>query len=337
MKEFFGFTWAHSSYFFTLIGLVIFIGLFLGLTQLLLKRLDRLGLKSRGAELFKNFTRAKKWIKVGLFCLSLLILWLGLMRPQKEQEDETVKAFGRELIVALDISRSMLAKDMENDTVDRFTIAKKKIHSLIDRLGADRVSLLLFSGTAFVYCPLTSDHESFLTLLDDIDEKMIASGSTSIENAIKKSLDIFELVPERKSKVLVIFTDGEDFSPDLREIKKRVADQKLTIFTVGVGSFSGAPIPMYSYKGDLKGYLRDENGSVVITRLDEKVLEAVARESGGKYIASTSNLSDMRTLERHLDRFEREELGQHAIQAKKEFYHYFSMLAGLLLLIEWLI
>lgn len=336
MNEFFGFTWAHGSYMYTVFGVIAGAGILLWLIYCQLRRADLLGFSQR-PQLFKNFSRSKKFVKAALMIVSLLLLWTGLMRPQKNDEEHTIVTQERDFIFALDISCSMLAKDMEGDTVDRLTFAKKKIRSLVTSLGTDRVSLILFAQSAFVYCPLTSDRASFIALLDTIDTKMTALGSTSIASALEKALELFERVPERKSKVLVLFTDGEDFSPDLAALRARAHKAGVLIFTVGIGTTTGAPIPLYDENDQLTGFQKDTDGSIVITRLDEKILEHMARESGGFYQTATASNADIVALRRQLESFEKESTGERTMHLKKEFFNYLAAVAGTCLLIEWLL
>lgn len=336
MNELFGFTWAYASYMYTIFGVIAGAGVLLWLIYHQLRCADLLGFSQR-PQLFKNFSRPKKFVKAALMIVSLFLLWTGLMRPQKDDEEHTIVTQERDFIFALDISRSMLAKDMEGDTIDRLTFAKKKIRSLITSLGTDRVSLILFAQSAFVYCPLTADRTSFVSLLDAVDAKMTALGSTSIASALEKALELFERVPERKSKVLVLFTDGEDFSPNLDALRARAHKEGVLIFTVGIGTPTGAPIPVYDKNDQPNGFQKDADGSIVITRLDEKILERMAYESGGFYQTATSSNADIVALRRQLERFEREATGERTMHLKKEFFNHIAAVAGICLLIEWLL
>lgn len=338
-NELFGFIWAHASYFYVLASLFVFCSallFFAGKRQFM--RLDAYGLKARGAKLFKHFSRPKRIAKTFLLLCALLLTSVALMRPQKDEHEETIKTEGRDWVIALDISKSMLAKDMGKEGIERLEFAKEKIRTLVNSFETDRIALILFAGSAFVYCPLTNDRSAFLSMLDTIDSQMTALGSTSLEKPIEKTFDIFEKMPEkRKNKVLVMFTDGEDFSKDLSKIKARAQKENLTIFTIGIGSDSGAPIPVYNAHNVQTGFQKDRTGSIVMSRLDEKLLRDIALRSGGKYISATTNNKDISELLHVLEKFEREGMGEKKMKRMQEFYFYFSSGAGILLLLEWLL
>ncbi len=240
----------------------------------------------------------------------------------------------RDLFIALDISRSMLAQDM---IPNRLEFAKKKIKALVNSLAAERIGLILFSGSSFIQCPLTKDKAAFFMFLDHIDTSTIASGSTALDQAIAQALHAFQTDNARKNKLLVIFTDGEDFSDNLNDLKKQAREQGLTIFTVGIGTQTGAPIPMVDHNGKSIGHLRDKSGSVVISRLDDTVLQKLAQDVGGTYIQSTTNASDLTQLITLLEKFEKEKDQDLKISQYDQQYPLFLLLSFILLAIEWVL
>lgn len=293
-----------------------------------------LGSAKTRERLLLNFSMPKVWIKAVLFMLGLFSISLTLLHPQWNKKDETVAQQGRDLIIALDISRSMLARDC---APSRLECAKAKIKALVKRLSCERVGLLLFSGTAFMQCPLTSDYSSFFMFLDQVDAETIASGTTAFDQAIIAALNSYKEIEGRKSKLLVLVTDGEDFSSNLSKIKQRVHDENIHVFTFGVGTTEGAPIPLFDERGNQIGHMKDKRGSVVISRLNEGILNAVARDSGGMYIHMTSDATDLKTLVTQIHRFEKEKIEDKTFSHIDEQYPYFLAIGFILLLIEWLI
>lgn len=289
--------------------------------------------KTRERLLF-NFSLFKVWLKAILFIAGLFCIFLTLMHPQWNKKDEVVTQQGRDLIIALDISRSMLAKDC---MPSRLECAKTKIKELVKRLSCERVGLLLFSGTAFMQCPLTSDYSSFFLFLDQVDAETIASGTTAFDQAILAALNSYKEMEERKSKLLVMFTDGEDFSSNLSKIKQRVQEEKIHVFTLGVGTTEGAPIPLLDEYGNQKGHMKDKKGLVVISRLNEGILNAVAHDSAGMYIRMTSDATDLKTLVAQIQRFEKEKIEDKTFSRVDEQYPYFLAVGLILLMIEWLL
>ena len=294
--------------------------------------LPLLGSLNTRKRLLLNFSMKKIWIKMMLFLIGVFAIAVTLLHPQWDKKDEVVTQHGRDLIIALDISRSMLAQDCKPS---RLECAKAKIKELVKRLSCERVGLLLFSGSAFMQCPLTSDYSSFYLFLDQVDTETIASGTTAFDQAILAALNVYKDVEGRKSKLLVLFTDGEDFSSNLSKIKQQVQNEKIHVFTLGVGTADGAPIPLFNNQGMQIGHMKDKKGSIVISRLNEGILTNIARDSGGTYIRMTSNDADLKSLVHHIQRFEKEKIEDKSFSRVDEQYPYFLAISFIVLMIEW--
>jgi Ca-activated chloride channel family protein len=282
--------------------------------------------------LFKHVSVYKNIAKMVLTFISVLFLLLALLRPQWNKKEEIVAQEGRDLFIALDISRSMLATDIKPD---RLTYAKQKIKQLVQRLDAERVGLILFSGSAFVQCPLTADLSAFNLYLDQVDVETISSGSTAIDQALREALRAFNRVPERKNKLLVLFTDGEDFSSNLSSFKQEAQKENLRVFTMGVGTPEGAPIPLYDQFGKIAGHQQDEKGGIVITRLNEGILRTLAQDAGGMYMRVTQDDTDIKTLVQQVRMFEKEKLEDKTFSQLEEQYPYFLLVSFISLVVEW--
>lgn len=281
-----------------------------------------------------HFSLIKSVIKICLFVIGISFLSFALLQPQWNKKEEMVAQEGRDLFIALDISRSMLAKDC---LPNRLECAKAKIKELVKKLSCERVGLLLFSGSAFVQCPLTSDYGAFYMFLDQVDVETISSGSTAFDQAIKRVIEAYAGSEDRKNKLVVLFTDGEDFSSNLSNVKEQVQQEKLHIFTMGIGTADGAPIPMIDESGKQKGHQLDRRGSVVISRLNEGILYALAQDSGGSYIRMTKDDSDLRALVSQVQKFEKEKFDDKKVQRMEEQYPYFVFVSFMFLLVEWLL
>lgn len=284
--------------------------------------------------LFRHVSPYKNITKAVLTFISILFLLLALLRPQWNKKEEVVAQEGRDLFIALDISRSMLATDVQPD---RLTQAKQKIKQLLQRLDAERVGLILFSGSAFVQCPLTADLSAFNLYLDQVDVETISSGSTAIEQALREALRAFNRIPERKNKLLVLFTDGEDFSSNLSSFKQEAQKENLRVFTIGVGTPEGAPIPLYDASGKRTGHQKDEKGNIVITRLNEGILRTLAHDAGGMYIRVAQDDTDMKTLVQQVHTFEKEKFEDRIFSQLEEQYPYFLLVSFVSLILEWLL
>jgi len=228
----------------------------------------------------------------------------------------------------------MLAQDV---FPNRLTLAKSKIAALLPLLGSERVGLLLFSGSAVVQCPLTTDFGAFMMFLDQIDHTTMSSGTTALDSAIQKVVDMFKTVQHKKNKVLVVFTDGEDFSSNLSSIKEEAQKMGLRIVTVGIGTPEGAPIPLVDDQGNKAGYQMDEKETVVISSLNEGILSSLADTLGGLYIRASHDTHDLKKIVSYVERMEKERFDDKKVQSLQEQYHYCIALSLLCFIFEWLL
>lgn len=285
-------------------------------------------------QFLRNYSPQKQIIKSILWCIGVLFLCIALLRPQWNKSEETIMQEGRDLYIALDISRSMLATDCKPN---RLQWAKEKIKHLVQKLSCERVGLILFSGSAFVQCPLTSDYSAFYLYLDAVDAELISSGTTALDQAIQQALISFNSVPERKNKLLVLFTDGEDFSRNLPDIKQQAHQSNLSIFTLGIGTAEGAPVPLFDHQGNMIGHQKDAKGTIVISRLNEDVLHSLAQDTRGKYIRGTEGEQDVTTFIKAVQGFEQEQLAEQKISRYEDQYHYFLVVSFICFALEWLL
>ena len=295
---------------------------------------DLLTVPERRSTQLAHYSFSRRVLKVVCMTIGLIGLMVTYMRPQWQEEQETIAKQGRDVIIALDISRSMLATDMPPD---RLQFAKQKIKQLITALKTERVGLMLFSGAAFMQCPLTEDQSAFSLFLDQVDVETISSGTTATQEAIAEAIRVFRAMPERKSRLLVLFTDGEDFSSNLMSLKQEAATIGLHIITVGVGTMEGAPIPLYNKRGQQEGHQVDVDGNVVITRLNEGILHRLAQDTGGIYVPVSTRNDDVRTIVSFVQGFEKEQLDDVSVKHFKEFYHYPLLVSFICFVIEWLL
>jgi Ca-activated chloride channel homolog len=285
-------------------------------------------------QLFKHVSLLRQVSKISLLSIGVLFLILALMRPQWDQKEEVVAQQGRDLFIALDISRSMLAGDVKPD---RLTYAKNKIKQLLKHLNAERVGLILFSGSAFVQCPLTADYAAFNLYLNQVGVETISAGSTALAQVLKEVLRVFGRMADRKNKLLVLLTDGEDFSSDLAAVKQEAQQAGLHIFALGIGTADGAPIPLYDERGNRVGHQKDDKGTIVISHLNEPLLNALASEVGGTYIRSTADDADIMSVIGHVQKFEKEKFDDKTVSSLEDKYHYCLLISFICFALEWLI
>jgi Ca-activated chloride channel family protein len=279
-------------------------------------------------ELLINFSRIKFIIKQFLLISAFFALGLALMRPATQGAAQEIDRKGRDIIIALDVSRSMNATDC---LPNRLAAAREKIKHLIDLDPSARVGLLLFSGDASMQCPLTDDHDVFKLFLDMVGSETVSSGTTCLSRALEKIVGHFSEHDATRSKLVVLVTDGEDFSGSLDVVKKQLQDLDIRLCIMGVATPDGAPIPLQ------EGYQLDSSGNIVISCLNEPLLKAVANECHGVYMRITPDSTDVRRIFDYIQHFEQEYQKKQSLVILDEKYCYGAGLALALLIIEWLL
>ena len=247
--------------------------------------------------------RGRRWRTV-LWFVALTALIISLARPQWGSEAQLVEQQGIEVMVALDVSNSMLAQDLKPDRLSR---AKLEIADLMTRLGGDEIGLVLFSGASFVQFPLTSDYATARTFLDNARPEVISKPGTNIGDAIRTAMSGFDY-NRASQKVIVLITDGEDHEADTLDVAQQAADQGIMLYTIGFGSPQGEPIPEYNAQGEVVGYKRDQGGEVVLSKLDETTLQKIAQIGSGKYYRAKADGSELGALVSELNTLQKGEL-----------------------------
>jgi Ca-activated chloride channel family protein len=240
-----------------------------------------------------------------------------------------VKQEGVDIVVAIDVSQSMLAEDIKPNRLER---ARRKVRDLIRMLEGDRIGLVAFAGTAFPQCPLTLDYSAVEIFLDIIDTDLIPMPGTAIGQAIRASVKAFG-GESKASRAVILVTDGEDHEGNALEAAQFARDQGVKIFVIGVGQDLGAPIPR---PGEGGGFKQDEKGEVVLSKLDESTLEKIALETGGAYVRSVTGDMDLSKiyLENIKQRIEKKELKTTRRKLWREKFQWFALLALLCLIGE---
>jgi Ca-activated chloride channel family protein len=275
---------------------------------------------------------ARRW-KAVLSLVAVGLLAFALARPQFGSRVETVESRGQDIVVAVDLSRSMLAEDVAPSRLERARLA---ILQLIRRLDGDRIGLVAFAGTAFVQSPLTVDYSAAGMFLSAMHPDLMPVQGTDLGEALRVSLDALEQ-GARDERVVVIVTDGEDHEADFEAELGRAADLGVRVHVVGVGTTEGVPIPVYDGEGRRTGFLRDDEGAVVTTRLGDETLRTVAERTGARYVRAGAGGSALDDLVEELASAEGEALEERQVTLFEEQYQIFVGLALALLVAEWLL
>lgn len=294
------------------------------------KRLEKFAQFDLLSELLLSVDYRAKKIKIIIMLISIILSVFALMRPQWGFRWEQVRRKGLDILIALDTSKSMLAGDVLPSRLERSKLA---IKDLVKNLKGDRIGLIAFSGSAFLQCPLTVDYGGFLLALENINAESIPTGGTSLSAAIKEALKSYE-GGQKKYKVLVIVTDGENHTGDALGFAERAKKEGINIFCIGIGSKEGDLIPLTDEKGQ-KTFLKDREGNVVKTRLDEAVLQKIALATDGAYVRSTNTEFGLDLLyKERLSKMEKRELASKMNKHYEERSQLFLLPALLLLVLE---
>lgn len=273
-----------------------------------------------------GFKHTTKFILITLAFISLVI---ALANPQLGSKLEKVKRSGVDLMVALDISQSMLAQD---ERPSRLARSRQFISSLIDELKGDRIGLIIFAGNAYLQVPLTSDYVAVKTFLQTITTELAPTQGTAIGEAIKLGEKAFEN-GDPQFKAMLILSDGENHEPEAQEAAEAAGEKGIIIHTLGVGTPKGAPIPVD--RGGREDYKRDNNGSIVFSKLNENMLQRVAVAGNGKYFRLSNGSREVRAVESELSAMERKEYEERVFTDYEDQFQWFLALAIFLLVIEY--
>ncbi len=268
-------------------------------------------------------------VKGILMLLIVALLLTALAGPRWGEAYEESEIKGVQLIFVLDTSSSMLAEDIKPN---RLSMAKEIISSILSRLQSDMVALVTFAGKAYVQCPLTMDHEAFGLFVEATDISPEMEQGTDLGSALSATAEAVSHAREG-GRMVVLITDGEDHELQWEKVIGDLKKQDVTLFVVGVGALEGAPIPQRNENGEVTGWKNDKQGQIVKTRLDEKTLMRLARETNGRYL----RLEDAATLTQLLEGakgLERRILGQQMNLRRIPRFQYPLALALILLMVE---
>jgi Ca-activated chloride channel family protein len=317
---------AHSEYLYLLLLIPVLVALFIVLLQFHRRAMNRFGNVEVLGRLAEQASRTKRWVKFTLLLLALAILIVGLANPQIGTRLEEVKQEGVDLFVALDVSLSMKAEDIKPNRLEK---AKFEIRNLIGRLRGDRIGLVVFAGEAYTQFPLTTDYSAANLFLDAVDVDAVPTPGTSIGAAVERALQSFNF-EEPSTKVLVLITDGENTEGDALEVAEEAARKGVLLYTIGMGSPTGTPIPVLNNAGQQVDFKRDQAGNVVMTRLDEATLERIATVGNGKYFRGTTAQDELNEIYKAINALQKREFG---VRQFTDYEDRFQWLVGAGLLI----
>lgn len=294
------------------------------------RRLREFGDAALMEALMPHASHIRPAVKFSLLLLTLTLLILAAARPQYGQREQTIKRQGIEVMIALDISNSMLAEDVAPNRLER---AKQVLSKLIDRMTDDKVGLIVFAGDAYIQLPITADYVSAKMFLSNISPDLIKVQGTAIGAAIRTSIRAFGSEQSEASRAIILITDGENHEDDVQAAAKEAQERGIQVFVVGIGKPEGAPIPMPG----TNNFRKDRQGNVVVSRLNEDMCREIAQAGHGLYVRCDNSNTAIRTLQKELDTLATSEIETQVYTDYNEQYQSFVLLALLLLIAEFFI
>ncbi len=277
-------------------------------------------------------SRLKYFLKSGLMFFSFLFLILAIANPQIGTKIEEVKQVGIDVYILLDVSNSMAAEDIRPNRLEK---AKFDIQNLISKLQGDRIGLIIFAGRAYVQFPLTTDYSAANLFLSAVDFNSVPQQGTNIGEAINLALNSFKKESPTK-KAIIMITDGEDHEGDIESAISIANDKNVPIYSIGLGSKDGVPIPILDNSGNNVGFKEDNNGEIVMTKLDESTLVDISTKTDGKFYSGQTGENELEEIYADLMGIERKEFGTKQITDYEDRF-YLMLFPALLLLIAELV
>ncbi|GIV43271.1 MAG: membrane protein [Bacteroidia bacterium] len=288
-------------------------------------------LKQIMPNLSERKTRLKVWLQIFAFALVVV----AMANPQLGSKLEEVKREGIDLMIALDVSNSMNAEDLQPNRLER---AKQIITKVIDKLKGDRIGIIVFAGEAYIQLPITTDYAAAKLFLTTINTGYIPTQGTAIGNAIDLATKALTAKEEeqQRSKVILVITDGENHEDDALTAAKEAVNNGIIVHTMGFGSPNGVPIPVYK-NNKMVGYKTDKDGTTIITKLNESLLQQIAAAGNGIYIRGTNSNASLNTFLEEINKLEKTELSSQIFTEYESRFQYLIALALFFLTIEYFI
>lgn len=323
------FRFAQPEYLYLLLIVPLLVMLFIWNTIRRKRKLQSFGDPELLAQYMPNVSMVRPQFKFYIQILALVLLIVALARPQFGVKEQTVKRQGMEVMVALDVSNSMLAQDVAPSRLGR---SKQLLSKIIDDMREDKVGLVVFAGDAYTQLPITCDYVSAKMFLSSISPSLVARQGTAIGSAIDLSIKSFG-AESTASRAIILITDGENHEDDAIGAAKLAKEKGIQVFVLGVGKPEGSPIPL---EGSMS-FRKDKDGNVVVSKLNEEMCRQIAQAGGGMYLRVDNTNAAQRTLQKELGKLAKSELETRVYSEYNEQYQSFVILALILLVIEFFI
>jgi Ca-activated chloride channel family protein len=257
------------------------------------------------------------------------LLIIGIANPQTGSKLVEGERKGIDIMIALDVSNSMLAEDIQPNRLER---AKQAISKLIDKLGNDRIGIIVFAGNAYMQLPITTDYAAAKMFLSTITTRIVPTQGTAIGEAIDMAIGSFD--DETHSRAIIIITDGENHEDEPVKSAENAAEQGIYVYTIGMGLLEGAPIPEYNKYNRRIGYKKDRQGSTVVTKLNEAMLQQIASAGNGVYVRANNTQSGLKTVFDEINSLEKTKFESKIFSDYENRFQYFIALSLIFIVLE---
>lgn len=326
----------HPTILYLLLVIPALVGLYICVRIQRKRKLEKFADSALVGQLMPSQSRRRPHIKFALLMLAVGFLIITWANPQVGTKMVKGERLGSDIAVCLDISRSMMAEDVSPNRLER---SQRTVNSLLDKLGSDRISLILFAGSSFIQMPLTTDYGATKMFVDQTSCDLIQTQGTAIGDAIGKAMESFGYGDpdrewtKRQSRAIIVISDGENFEDDAVAAAKDAAAEGVRVFTIGMGTTKGTPIPEY-LNGRNVGYKHDQEGSVVTTKLNEQMMIDIAEAGKGLYVHSGNINAGISEIVKHLEKLEKDSYGSAQFSEYESRYQFPLAAALLCLLLE---
>ena len=324
------FRFANIEMLWWLITIPVFVIAYIIYTKRKRRQLLEFGDQELIAQLMPDASKSRPIWKFSLLIVALALLIIAGARPQYGQKETTVKRQGIEVMIALDISNSMLVEDVAPNRLDR---AKQMLSKMIDNMVDDKVGLVVFAGEAFTQLPITCDYVSAKMFLNTITPNLIPTQGTAIGAALQTAITSFGATESEAGRAIILITDGENHEDDAIAAAQKAQELGIQVFVVGIGKPEGSPIP----KPGTNDYFKDRSGQVVVSRLNEEMCQQIAEAGNGIYVRCDNTNTAMRALQQGMEHIATAELESTVYADYNEQYQSFVLIALLLIAIEFFI
>ncbi len=326
------FRFEHTEFLWALMLIPVLTAVFVWMMIWKKKALLRFGDWAIIQRLIPGKSNSRVIAKFILLMVAYVFLVIGIANPQIGSKLVEGERKGIDIMIALDVSNSMLAEDIKPN---RLEMSKQAISKLVDNLGNDRIGIVIFAGNAYMQLPITTDYTAAKMFLANVDTKIVPTQGTAIGEAVEMCAGAFK--DETHSRAIIVITDGENHEDDALGAAKDASEKGIIVYAVGMGLPEGAPIPEYNKYNQMVGYKKDRSGSTVVTKLNESMLQQIASAGKGVYVRANNTQSGLKTILEEINKLEKTKFESKMFSDYEDRFQYFIAVSLIILLIELLI